>query len=118
MPSIVSNRVPANLVNVADGLSGLPNEPLLALQSVCLMGNRGQGIGDQNRGPERVEKCRFAISTESALKNSSFRALINDDCNVWIHFRSPDKSPRLIFSRVPDGTFPLPYRLTPTLHIQ
>jgi hypothetical protein len=53
-----------------------------------------------------VKKCRFAISTEPASRNLSFRTLISDVRSVAIHFGSPGKSGRSISSRVPGGTFP------------
>jgi len=64
VPSIVSNRCACKSGKCCGRPVRPANEPLLALQSVCLTGNRGQGIGDRNRGQERVEKCRFAISMD------------------------------------------------------
>jgi hypothetical protein len=48
-----------------------------------------------------VKKCTFAISAESALKNSSFGRRINDVRDVRIDFGSPRRSRGLIFSHVP-----------------
>lgn len=63
-------------------------------------------ISQCRRGQERVKKCTFAISTESALENLSSRTLVSDDRDVGIYFGSPAKFPRSISSYVPDGTFP------------
>ena len=60
----------------------------------------------ENRGQERVKKCRFAISAESALKNFSFRGPMNDVCHARIDFGSPRKSRESIFSHVPVPGFP------------
>jgi hypothetical protein len=63
------------------------------------------GPSHGSRGQERVKKCRFAISTESAFKNLSFGTRINDVCDVGIHFGSPGKFLGSIFSHVPDQMF-------------
>jgi hypothetical protein len=52
-----------------------------------------------------VKKCRFAILTESALKNLSFGALRLDDRDAWIHFGSPEKLPKSISSQLPVPRF-------------
>ena len=57
------------------------------------------------RGIGTCEKMQIAILRESALKNLSFRALILDDHDVWIHFGSPEKLPKSISSQLPDGKF-------------
>ncbi len=60
------------------------------------------------RGQERVKKCRFAISAESALRNLSFGARINDVRDIGIHFRPPEKSLQSISSHVPVPNSPIP----------
>jgi enoyl-CoA hydratase/carnithine racemase len=60
----------------------------------------------ENWEQERVKKCRFAISAESALKNFSHRRRMNDDCDAGVHFGSPPESRESIFSHVPVPELP------------
>jgi len=57
------------------------------------------------KGQQRVKKCRFAISAESAFRNLSIRTRINDVRDIGIQFRSPGNSLQSIFPHVPHGTF-------------
>jgi hypothetical protein len=56
-------------------------------------------------GQERVKKCRFTISTESTLKNLSFRANMSGFCDERIHSGSrenlSDRFFHTFLSRIP-----------------